>query len=708
MRSVLFSARLRAQSQWSLRFGLAAIRHLGAIARPLLDLAIRLLIAQAFWVSGLLKAADWQHAVELATHEYPVSWLDPVSAAALGLAVELICPPLLALGLFTRLAALPMALLALVIQFNYVALDAHLLWAVLLGRLAWQGADRLALDQALRAGLADSALPLAGLLRMGELLTASARRLAPLLLRIWLALALVAGESFLLPQLVLAHTALALPLALLLLTGALHGPVVFGLLLAQIAGPMLGMADAGSALLLMLLLFLLAEGAGPLSLDASVTQYLMRRLDNGMTDLGQELPHIVIVGAGFGGMACAMALRFLPVRITLIDRRNHHLFQPLLYQVATASLSPAEIAVPVRAQFREDPRVQVVLGSVTGIDTAGKQVQLGERRIGYDTLVLATGASHSYFGRDEWAAFAPGLKRLEDATAIRHRVLAAFEQAEVCQDPLEQQRLQTFVIVGGGPTGVELAGAIAELARHGLRQEFRRIDPARSTIVLVQSGDRLLPAFTPALSARAKADLEQLGVEVRLGGRVNAIDDQGVQVGNERLPAATVLWAAGVVASPAARWLGCAADNAGRVKVAADLSVPGLPEVFVIGDTAASSAWDGQPVPGLAPAAKQGGEYVANVIRARLAGRSAPQPFRYRHLGSMATIGRKSAVVDFGWLKLSGAPAWWLWGAVHVLFLAGLRNRMAVVLDWVWAYFTFRLGARLITGTLPPVSGDEV
>jgi NADH dehydrogenase/putative oxidoreductase len=323
---------------------------------------------------------------------------------------------------------------------------------------------------------------------------------------------------------------------------------------------------------------------------------------------------------------------------------------------------------------------------------------VGTQSLPYDYLVLATGASHSYFGRDEWAPHAPGLKRVEDATGIRARVLLAFERAEAAIDEAERHRLLTFLVVGGGPTGVELAGAIAELARFGMEKEFRHFDPARARVILVQAGPRVLPTFPESLSRAAQASLEKLGVEVLTGSRVEHIDEDGVTVSGRRIEARTVLWAAGVVASPAARWLGAPADSAGRVKVEADLTVPGLPQVFVVGDTAASAAWNGNPVPGLAPAAKQGGRYVARVIRARATGQRPPGPFVYRHLGSLATIGRKSAVADFGRLRLSGGIAWWLWGLIHMYFLVGVRNRVSVMLDWFWAYLTYRPSTRLITG----------
>jgi NADH dehydrogenase/putative oxidoreductase len=343
--------------------------------------------------------------------------------------------------------------------------------------------------------------------------------------------------------------------------------------------------------------------------------------------------------------------------------------------------------------------VRVLLGEVADVDTAARQVMLSDgARIDYDYLVLATGARHSYFGRDDWEPYAPGLKRIDDATAIRRRLLLAFEQAENCADPEERQWLLTFVIVGGGPTGVELAGAIAELARHGLTGEFRNIDPAQARVLLVQSAPRLLPAFPESLSAVSAQSLRALGVEVLTKSRVEKIDAEGVLVSGQRIGSRTVFWAAGVMASPAAHWLQAAADPAGRLKVGPDLTVPGLPNVFAIGDTALSDAWNGQPVPGLAPAAKQQGAYVASAIKARLEGRAGLPPFRYHHLGNLATIGRQAAVVDFGWVRFSGALAWWLWGVAHVFFLVDTRKRLSVAIEWFWAYLTYQRGTRLITG----------
>ncbi|HYO26662.1 MAG TPA: NAD(P)/FAD-dependent oxidoreductase [Azonexus sp.] len=453
---------------------------------------------------------------------------------------------------------------------------------------------------------------------------------------------------------------------------------------------------------LFLLGLIALRGPGPIAADA----LLRRQLDRwfpplaGWSDAAlTDVPHVVVIGAGFGGLTAAHGLRLAACRVTVIDKRNYHLFQPLLYQVATASLSPADIATPIRALFRDQHNVRVMLGEVVDVDIAARQVNLSDgARIGYDYLVLATGARHSYFGRDDWEPHAPGLKLVDDATAIRRRLLQAFEQAENCADPEERQRLLTFIIVGGGPTGVELAGAIAELARHGLAGEFRNIDPAQARVLLVQSAPRLLPSFPESLSEVSAQSLRTLGVEVMTKSRVETIDAEGALVSGQRIGSRTVFWAAGVMASPAAQWLKTEADAAGRLKVGADLTVPGLPEVFAVGDTALSEAWDGKPVPGLAPAAKQQGAYVARIIKARLEGRTQLPPFRYRHLGNLATIGRQAAVVDFGWIKLSGALAWWLWGLAHIYYLVDTRKRFSVAIEWFWAYLTYKRGTRLITG----------
>lgn len=412
-------------------------------------------------------------------------------------------------------------------------------------------------------------------------------------------------------------------------------------------------------------------------------------------------PRIVIIGAGFGGLAVVRGLRSVDAEITLIDRQNHHLFQPLLYQVATAALSPADIAAPIRTIVKDHAQMHVLLDEVSDIDTAEKQVMLTSgATLGFDTLIVATGAQHSYFGKDHWAAFAPGIKTIDDATNVRRKILLALEMAETNRQENIESRDEylTFVVIGGGPTGVEMAGAIAELTRHATSMEFRYVTPKCVKILLVEAGDRLLANFPEELSLAAKESLEMLGVEVRLSSRVNDIDAQSVLVGEQRIATTTIVWAAGVKASRAAEWLGTEADNAGRAKVEVDMSISGHPDIFVIGDTASIVDANGRPVPGIAPAAKQQGEHVARVIRARLQGKHHPGPFRYRNYGTLATVGRKRAVVDFGWTQLKGFPAWFLWSTAHLYFLVGFRNRFVVGMNWLWNYITFERGARLITG----------
>jgi NADH dehydrogenase len=410
-------------------------------------------------------------------------------------------------------------------------------------------------------------------------------------------------------------------------------------------------------------------------------------------------PRVVIVGAGFGGLFAAQALAHAPVDITIVDRHNYHLFQPLLYQVATAGLPPSDVAWPIRSILRRQRNTTVLLGEVTGVDRARRAVLLDGRELTFDYLVVATGSTHSYFGRDDWRPFAPGLKSIDDATAIRRRVLQAFEAAEMETDAARRARLLTFVIVGAGPTGVELAGTIAELARFTLAADFRRIDPRAARIVLVEAGPRVLAAFKPPQSTYAAEALAKLGVEVRVDTRVTSCDATGVSLGAERLDSGTVIWAAGVTASPAARWLHVPADRAGRALVNADLSVPGDERIFVIGDAAAVTTHDGQPVPGVAPAAKQQGRYVARSIAARAAGGALAEPFVYKNPGNLATIGRRRAVIEFPFVTLRGWSAWWLWGIAHIYFLVGVPSPVMVSLRWLWEYFTYGRGARLITGS---------
>jgi NADH:ubiquinone reductase (H+-translocating) len=407
-------------------------------------------------------------------------------------------------------------------------------------------------------------------------------------------------------------------------------------------------------------------------------------------------PRVVIIGAGFGGLSAAKGLRHAPFEVILIDQHNYHFFQPLLYQVATAALSPADIASPTRSILRDQKNATVVLCRVSRVDVDQEQIVVDQTRIEFDHLIVATGAQQSYFGHDEWAACAPDLKSIDDATYLRARILLAFEKAETESSAIERRQLLNFVIVGGGPTGVELAGAVAELAKRALARDFRTIDPRSARIILVEAGSRLLPAFDCSLSEAAKRSLENLGVDVRLGTAVTHCDFQGVSLGNERIETRTLMWAAGVRASPAADWLGAQADHAGRVKVAADLSVQGQPDTFAIGDIALVFDEDGKQLPGLAAVAKQQGKYVADLLVAHA--RDPAPPFHYRDYGALATIGRNRAVAEIGRIKLSGFPAWMLWSLVHIYFLIGFRKRLFVAASWLWSYLTYQRGALLITG----------
>jgi len=709
------------------------IGHIVGIAEktvgPLLDLLIRLWLAKIFWASGMVELQNWTGALLLSTHQYPLSWLDPITATRFVAAIELIGPPLLVVGLATRFAALPMLILSLVIQFSDQASDQHLFWAVLFAWFVVKGAGPISLDALIGRGIAATAVPLAGpITRFLDFLSRWGDPAIKLLLRCWIAALFFrsgvmkitnfdmtqmlfharAGQSLLPPDLAVRFSILIELASLIFLTlgAATRTVAVLLIALTVIVDPTF-QHEIDIAYYWMVLGLIALHGPGALSIDSVVARVLLLWFPKleAMRNMSYEgMSRVVIVGGGFGGVAAAQALRHAACQVTLIDRRNYFLFQPLLYQVATAGLSPADIAGPIRSLFRDQPNVRALLGEVTQVDVATREVIAGDARVPYDYLVLATGARHSYFGHDNWGPFAPGLKQVEDATSIRSRLLLAFEQAENADSPEVQRELLTFVIVGGGPTGVELAGAIAELAHHGLAREFRAVDPSIARVILMQAGPRILPTFPESLSRDATTALKGLGVEVMTGSVVERIDDEGVVVSGRQLPAANVFWAAGVMASPAAKWLKAEADQTGRAKVLEDLSVPGLPEIFAIGDTALSNGWDGKPVPGLAPAAKQQGRYVAALIKARINGRAAPAPFRYRHAGSLATIGRKAAVADFGRLRLSGALAWWMWGLVHIFFLSGMRNRMVIALEWFWAYLTYRPGTRLITGDHPIIA----
>ena len=414
--------------------------------------------------------------------------------------------------------------------------------------------------------------------------------------------------------------------------------------------------------------------------------------------MASQEPRVVIIGGGFGGLNAARALNKAPVQVTLIDRRNHHLFQPLLYQVATAALNPADIAMPIRRILRYQKNAEVLLAEAKSIDPATKTIMLDDEPMSYDYLIVATGARHSYFGHEEWTPYAPGLKSIGDALEIRRRVLSAFEVAEREKDEATRHAWLTFVVVGAGPTGVELSGSLCEVARHALARDFRRIDPTQARVILLEGSPRVLPSYSPELSEKARQQLIHLGVDVRTGKSVTSIDAQGVTIGDERIETKTVLWAAGVSASRLGRALGVPLDRAGRVIVEPDLSIAGHPEVFVVGDLA-SLTIEGKLVPGVAPAAIQEATHAARNILRAVQGKPT-LPFRYKDKGSLATIGRSAAVADLGWIKLSGPLAWLAWLFIHVLFLIGFRNRFAVIFNWFWSFVTFDRGARLITGPL--------
>ena len=695
-----------------------AIGFLSRTAWPLVDLLIRIWIGKLALVLSVLISTDWAMAVSMAAGSYPIP-VAGLGSTALMSQVYWLAAVSLILGLATRVGAAVLLALAVASHIRVAALDLNLFWMALLACYVLLGADRLSLDRLLSQGLKSSPLPQVGaLITLLDATRPALTGIYLLALRIALMLTLLLAGGHMATAMMTTEIHAWLPVSSAMLLFGNEG-VALALLIGS------GLATRATALLTVvmigyhkmsggdmsfpiywtvLLLLLVAKGPGPFSLDRAVLAGLRRSLPklSGQPAFNlEDLPRVVIVGAGFGGIACARALRHAPASITLIDQQNYHLFQPLLYQVATAGLSPADIAIPIRAIFRDQFNAKVMLATVTGVDTERREVLGDGLNLPYDHLVIATGATHSYFGQDAWAPFAPGLKRVDDATLVRRRVLEAFEHAEVAASEAERRRLLSFVIVGGGPTGVELAGAIAELARVGMEKDFRNFDPATAEIILVHAGPRLLPAFPESLSEVASRSLADIGVKVLLNSEVRLIDADGVMVKDRRIYSGTVLWAAGVAASPAAKWLNAEADKAGRVKVQPDLSVPHLPDVYVIGDTALAICWKGQPVPGLAPAAKQAGAFVAKVIRAKLRGEPVAHAFSYRHMGSLATIGRKSAVADFGFVRLRGAMAWWLWGIVHVLFLVGSRNRVGVVLNWIWSYVTYRASTRLITGSSP-------
>jgi NADH dehydrogenase FAD-containing subunit/uncharacterized membrane protein YphA (DoxX/SURF4 family) len=663
----------------------ATLASVSIIARSGVLLAARIWLSQALFVHGLMAMMQAE-----GFSRQPSGW------SALALAV---LPLLLTVGGLTR----PVALLLLFGSEIGLTHGLSAPQALLLAWLLLQGAGLISLDHLMRRGLAQ--IPIWSFRtadRLYQILNRVSAWVLPLGTRGYLAIAIAAGSGAALWPQPISGDPLTAPWWLILLgwgliVGLLTRPIC---VLLCLTAPLSVLSTAGHDMtgMIFLLLLLASSGAGKLSVDWLFAKAAINAAKRPL-EIGVGLPRVVVVGGGFGGMAAVRALRSTACHVTLIDRRNHFLFQPLLYQVATAALSPADIALPIRAALRGQHNISVRLDEVTGVDLEKRHVLLHDGTIPFDYLVLATGARHSYFGRDEWASVAPGLKSVEDATTMRGRLLRAFEEAESETDIEAQRAWLTFVIVGGGPTGVELAGALAELARTGMDQEYRRIDPTTARVILVQAGPRVLPTFSPGSSHRAEDSLRTLGVEVLTDAKVTGIDAQGADIDGMRIAARTTFWAAGVTASPAAKWLAQEGDRSGRVVVTVTLSVPGYPHVFAIGDTAASNGWGGNIVPGLAPAARQQGKYVAGAIKAAIGNRPAPPPFRYRHYGNLATIGRLSAVAELPAVRLWGSPAWWVWGLAHVLFLAGGRNRMAVMLNWLWAYITYRRGTRLITSS---------
>ena len=680
---------------------------------PFLDLILRVWLALSFFRNGVTKLMDLEPTVWLFSFVYPVEFISPESAAETLMWIELIAPLFLIAGLLSRPVAAILFSSAALYFLAYPAVIDPLIEMALLGFVFTRGAGPFSLDKKLSPALASSAFPFTHIARAAHVaLTKFARPVYELGIRLVLSILFSASITGLMvikqnspfntvdPNLI---TLLVLSVATSLLAlGLFTRAMALGFACAAfiVSQSALGGAGVTTPILLLLLLVIVCNGPGVLSLDHCLFQITARLIPSLRPSAAwlEGAPHIVIVGGGFAGISTALGLRRARANVTLIDRRNYHLFQPLLYQVATASLSPADIATPIRTLARAAKNCQVVMGRVTDVDTASQQIALEGRRVSYDYLVLATGAKHSYFGKDEWEPFAPGLKKIDDATNIRRDILTAFEKAETTDSAIERKRLMTFVIVGGGPTGVELAGAIAELARQGMTGEFNRIDPSEARIILVQSAERVLPTMPEQLSTMARRALESLNVEVKTGNRVQQIDAQGVTIGNDRIEASTVVWAAGVAASAAGRWIAADRDRAGRIHVNPDLSVDGHTNIFAIGDTASCAIGDNAPLPGLAAVAKQQGQYVASNLRATIEGRSAPGPFHYKDYGSMATIGREKAVANLCGIQFSGIAAWWLWCAVHVAFMADARNRASVILDWVWSYLTYSRRIRLITG----------
>ncbi|KTD56971.1 NADH dehydrogenase transmembrane protein [Legionella santicrucis] len=691
---------------------------LGQTAWPFFDFLFRFWIGNKILIAGLLQAHHWNISVLLATNEYPVPWLAPEYEAFLGIFVQLVGGGCLILGLFTRAGALMILILSVMTQIYYVKLDLNLLLITLMMGYVLRGPGPFSLDHLFEQGLSRIALPFAMSIHNFFNVTKRASDTIYLLgLRIWLMIiCLLLGNYVLqittsemqlvsvwLPlhsfSLLINHPGIFI-LPLFLVLGAATRLIALLLLILICINQAHASELAYAPYWMMIMAILFVSGPGFFSFDQILLSFFKRRypqLSGKPAFTLDNLPHVVIIGGGFGGIACAKALRHVPVKVTLVDKNNYHLFQPLLYQVATGNLSSGDIAVSIRSIFLDQFNAQVLLGTVTSIDKEKRLIITDQFQLSYDYLVIASGATHSYFGKDVWEPYAPGLKSIEDAIAVRSRIIQTFESAEIAETEVERQNLLNFVIVGGGPTGIELAGAIIELARYGMEKDFRHFDPGNANVILIQAAPRLLPAFSEKSSAKVQQSLEAIGVKVYTNSTVEHIDEMGVIVKGQRIYSKSVFWAAGVKASPAALWLDVPADNTGRVIVNNDFSVPNCNNIYVIGDTASANLWHGKPMPGLAPAAKQGGKFVAKKITAHVYNKSAPSSFNYTHLGSLATISRKASIVEFNRLSFYGELAWWFWGVIHVSFLVGARNKFSVLSNWIWSFFTFRANNLLIT-----------
>lgn len=736
----LHSRKARLIQEWIfwLESGGAYLKSLSSWITPLFDLVLRIYLGQIFLISGILKLSDWQTALYLSKNEYPVSWMDPVVAAYTGMSIELIGAAFLILGLLTRVSAFALLILLMVVQLEYQLLNTQTIWMLILGWYIIFGPGKLSLDHLMR-GIQDSAILLSrNLYILYQEITRFVGPFYKLAVRFWIGTIMVTagwlvlrsiGDSYPYPvlgyqypgswfSLIQSHwqemllVVSGLGFALGLFTRLLSLACLVGLLWLWMMPIDVSTSQSNEAMAWFYLLgLMLLYGPGALSLDhglqKSIKHWLKQKL-NKIRGKQEHLPQVVIIGGGFGGVAAAKALKSTSCRITLIDRHNYHLFQPLLYQVATAGLSPAEIAAPIRSLFDDQPNINIVLGEVVGVEKNNKSVRLKNgSSVPFDYLILATGAQHSYFGQDQWAQFAPGLKKMEDALSIRQKMLTSFELAENTKDPSKHEALMTLVVVGGGPTGIELAGAFAELAYQGMDKEFRHINPKNAKIYLIEAGPRLLGVMPESLSRFTEKALTHLGVMVLLNTKVEKIDENGIIANGETIASKNVFWAAGVQASPAGKWLDAKVDKAGRLEVNEDLSVAGCPQTYAIGDTVVVNAWHGKPMPGLAPAAKQSGKYVAKVIQRHIEGLSPPKPFKYQHYGSLATIGRSLAVIDFGPFQLSGTLAWWFWGGIHLFFLNNMRNRVMVMLQWFWSYLTFKKSSRIIYESEETLGGSS-